>query len=119
MHIDDFLGFYVNQKVYPDFWYVFKFVFTLSHGQSAAEHGFNINRHTLVDNLKDTNLTSLRLVFDEIIHHGSIRSFVIYNFLLLSCNSAGTRYKNDLAQRRKESANIENKQKQKQLGEDL
>ena len=53
MRIDEFLGFYVNQKVYPDFWYVYKLVFTLSHGQSAVERGFNINKHTLVDNLKD------------------------------------------------------------------
>ena len=107
MFINDFLGFYLNQKVYPDFWYAFEFVFTLSHGQNAVDYVFNINRHAFADNLKDTNLTSLRSVFDKIIHHGSIRSFVIDNVLLLSCNSACIRYKNDLAQRRKESANSE------------
>ena len=47
MHIGEFLGFCMNQKVYPDFWCVYKFVFTLSHGQSAVERGFNINKHTL------------------------------------------------------------------------
>ena len=30
--VDEFLGFCANQKVNPDFWYVCKFVFTLSHG---------------------------------------------------------------------------------------
>ena len=43
--------FYVNQNVYPDFWYVCKFVLTLSHGQNAVECGVSINKHTLVDNL--------------------------------------------------------------------
>ena len=84
-------------------------MFTLSHGQSAVEHGFNI-KHTLVNNLKDATFTSLRSVYDEIISHGSIRSFPIDNSLLLSCNSAGTRYENDLEQR-KESVNSENNQK--------
>ena len=106
MRIDEFLGFDVNQKVYPDFWYVCKFVFTLNHGQSAVESGFNI-----IDNLKESTLTLLRSVYDEIIHHGSIRSFPIDNSLLLSCNSAANRYKNDLEQRRKESVNSENNQK--------
>ena len=68
------LGFYVNpEKVYPDFWYVCKFVFTLSHGQSAVERGFNINKQILVDNLGAVSLTSLRTVYDKILHHGSIR----------------------------------------------
>ena len=58
-------------------------------------------------------------MYDEIIHHGSIRSFPIHNSLLLSCNSAGTRYKNDLEQRRKKSVNNENDQKRKQLSEEL
>ena len=57
-------------------------------------------------------------MYDEIIHHGSIRSFPIHNSLL-SCNSAGTRYKNDLEQRRKKSVNNENDQKRKQLSEEL
>ena len=117
MCIDEFLGFYVNQKVYPDFWYVCKFVFILSHGQSAVEHGFNISKHTLVVNLKDVTLTSLRSVYDEIIHHGSSRSILIDN--LLSCNSAGTRYKNDMEERRKESVNKENNHKRKQFSEEL
>ena len=58
-------------------------------------------------------------MYDESIHHGSIRSFLIDNSLLLSCNSAGNRYKNDLEQRRKESVNNENNQKRKQLSEEL
>ena len=61
----------------------------------------------------------MRSVYDEIVHRGSIRSFPIDNSLLLSCNSAGIRYKNNLEQRRKESVNSENNQKRKQLSEEL
>ena len=78
--VDEFLGFYANQKVYPDFWCVCKFVFALSHGQSAVECVFNINKQTLVGNLQEVSLTTLRrTVYDEILHHGSIRSFPINN----------------------------------------
>ena len=83
--VDEFLGFYVNQTVYPGFWYVCKFLFTLSHGQSAVERGFNINKQTLVDNLQEVSVTSLCTVYNEILDHGSIRSFPVNNSLLLSC----------------------------------
>ena len=99
--VDEFLGFYVNQKVYPDFWYVCKFVFTLRHGQSAVERGLNIKKQTLVANLQEVSLTSLCTVYDEILHHGSTRSFPINNSLPLSCQSAGTKYNNDLERKKK------------------
>lgn len=91
MCINKFLGVYVNEKVYPDFWYVCKFVFTLSHGQSAVECGFNINKHTLKMppslHCVQCMMKLFIMVALKIIHHGSIRPFSIDNFLLLSCNS--------------------------------
>ena len=42
--VDDFRRFYVTTK-YSDFSHVCKFIFTLSHGQSAEECGFNINNN--------------------------------------------------------------------------
>ena len=36
-----------------DFWRVCIFIYTLCHGQSSVERGFNINKETLVDNLKE------------------------------------------------------------------
>ena len=109
----------MNQNVYPEFWYVCKFVFTLRRGQSAVERGFNIKKQTLVDNLLEVSLSSLRTVYDEIVHHGSIRSFPINNSLLLSCQSAGTKYNNDLERKKRESEDNEKSQKRKQLGEEL
>ena len=86
-------------------------MFTLSHGQSVVECGFNINKQILVDNLQDVSLTSLRTVHDEILCHGSIRSFPINSSLLLSCQSAGTKYKNDLEQKKRESEDSKKSQK--------
>ena len=74
---------------------------------------------TLVDNLQEVSLTSLRTVYDEVLHHGSIRSFPINNSLLLSCQSTGTKYKNDLERKKRESEDREKSQKRKQLGEEL
>ena len=67
----------------------------------------------------DVTLTSLRTVYDEICQHGSISSFPITNSLLLSCKSAGTRYKADLERKKKESEDSGNSLKRKQLGEEL
>ena len=36
-----------------DLWHVCIFFFTLCHGQSSVERGFNISKETLVDNLKE------------------------------------------------------------------
>ena len=36
-----------------DFWRVCIFIYTLCHGQSSVERGFNISKETLVDNLKE------------------------------------------------------------------
>ena len=75
--------------------------------------------NTLVDNLQEVSLTSLRTVYDEVLHHGSIRSFPINNSLLLSCQSTRTKYKNDLERKKRESEHREKSQKRKQLGEEL
>lgn len=36
----------MNQKVYPDTWYLRKFVFD---GQNSVERGYNINKQALVE----------------------------------------------------------------------
>ena len=38
--------------------------FLLSHGQSAVERGFNINKHLLVENLREVSTRDQRLVCD-------------------------------------------------------
>ena len=61
----------------------------------------------------------MRSVYDEILYHGGIRSFPIDNSLLLSCQTAGTKYKNELQRKKEESNKSNNDNKRKQLGEEL
>ena len=119
--LDDFLAFYVcSSNLYNDFWYVCKFIFTLCHGQSSVERGFNVNKQTLVENLEELGLTSLRMVYDEILcHGGSINDFPVSTSLLLSCQSAHMKYKNDQDCKRAESEKTEVTKKRKLLIEEL
>ena len=119
--VDDFLGFYVcSSRLYNDFWYVCKFVFSLSHGQSSVERGFNVNKQTMVENLEELGLTSLRMVYDEIMYHGGkIKDFPIPSSLLFACQSAHMKYKNDMKRKKAESEKTEVTNKRKLLIEDL
>ena len=54
--VDDFLRFCVTPK-YSDFSHVCKFIFTLSHGQSAVECGFSINNNNHNNNNKKKFIT--------------------------------------------------------------
>ena len=57
-HLDEFLALFVcSSSLYNDFWHVCKFVFSLCHGQSSVEHGFNVNKQTMVENLEELGRT--------------------------------------------------------------
>ena len=114
-----FWAFMFTSKVYTEFWLVCKFIFTLSHGQSAVERGFNINNETMVDNLKKMSLASLRSVYDEIVQHGSIRSFPIDNSLLISCIAAASKYFKDLDEKRNNDKDEAKTLKREQVSDDL
>ena len=88
------------------------------HGQSSVERGFNINKQTMVDNLQEVSLTSLRIVYDEILVHGSFKAFTITKSLLLSCQAACRKYKNELEKKKAASNESEKNNKRKHLGEE-
>ena len=55
--IDTFLAeFLARNKEFKWFWFVCKIIFTLSHGQSQTERGFNVNKEILVENLQEESL---------------------------------------------------------------
>lgn len=59
--LDDFLACYVfSSSLYKDFWYVCNFILSLCHGQSSVEHRFNVNQQTMMKNLEELGLTSLK-----------------------------------------------------------
>ena len=83
-------------------WQVCIFIFTLTHGQSCVERGFNINKDTLKYNLDGSTLEALRLAYDKLIAQGNeIKSFNESNSLILSCKLASGRYKDDLERKKK------------------
>ena len=46
--LDEFMKAYtLNENKYEKFWAVCEYIFTLSHGQSSVERGFNINKDAL------------------------------------------------------------------------
>ena len=50
--LDKFVGAFLHKnKKFNDFWAVCKIVFLFSHGQSAIECGFSVNKDLLVENL--------------------------------------------------------------------
>ena len=69
------------------------------YGQVAVERGFNINKDTQVENLRETSLVSLRLVYDEVL----VSKWDIPPAVALSCKQAYSKYKEDLAKNKKEA----------------
>ena len=57
----------LNENEYEKFGDVCKYIFTLSHGQSSVERGFNINKDSLKQNMDTSTIEALRVVFDKII----------------------------------------------------
>ena len=71
------------------------FVFTLSHGQSQVERSFSINDDLLVKNLKAESVCAQRIVYDYIKASGKVvYDLTIDNALVLSCETAHTKYTN-------------------------
>ena len=92
--LDQFLGLLVHRnKKYAAFWVLCKIVFTLSHGQSAVERGFSVNKELLVENLGQKSLISQRIVYDHMTSLSiKIHEFAISSDLLKSCRMAHQRY---------------------------
>ena len=92
--VDDFLASFIHGNTKFKFlWNVCKLVFTLSHGQSAVERGFSVNKELLVENLEKESLISQRMVYDHMTATGlKVNEFTISKDLLKSCKLAHSRY---------------------------
>ena len=65
----------------------------LSHGQSAVERGFSINKELLVDNLQEKSLVSQRMVYDHIKSYKiTIHGYELPSDLLKSYKLSNRRY---------------------------
>ena len=104
--LDPFLGLLVHRnKKYAAFWVWCKIVLTLSHGQSAVERGFSVNKELLVENLGQKSLISQCIVYDHMTSLSiKVHEFAISSDLLKSCRMAHQRYTNELESKKDESA---------------
>ena len=85
--IDSFYAAIMSESAsYKDCWEIFKFVFTLLHGQAYVERGFSINKELLVENLQEESIVCQRMVYDHVNCSGkSITEVPMTNAVLKSC----------------------------------
>lgn len=119
--LDEFFKLYTNGgKTYPEMWSVCVFVFTLSHGQSSVERGFNINKDSLKTNLDGTTLVALRTCYDQLLASGNqIKTFPITKELMVSCKLASRRYRDELERKKESTANVERERKRKIVSDEM
>ena len=66
-HTDTFLAvFLARNEDFKWFWFVYKIIFTLSHGQSQFERGFNVNKEILLKNLQEESQRSAYYILPHI-----------------------------------------------------
>ena len=103
-----------KNKKFNDFWAVCKIVFLFSHGQSAIECGFSVNKDLLVENLGEQSLTGQRLVYDYFSSlNTNIYKYMIQNNLIKSCKLPYSKYKIALEQKKDNTKASEKDKKQK------
>ena len=88
---------------YKVIWKVCSIIFVLSHGQSAVERGFSINKELSVENLQEKLLMSKRMVYDHINSNRiNIHQYELPSNLLKSCKLFNHRYNAALEETKKQ-----------------
>ena len=92
-----------GQPKYPSLVSLFKLVLSISHGNSAPENGFSINK-AMLDihgySLGESTIEALRFVKDVILKHSSILDIPITRSLLDNVKDSRKRYMADLEAQR-------------------
>ena len=92
--VDQFLGGFLNgAKEFKSLCFIFKFICTLSHGQSQIERGFNVNKDVLCVNMERKSLNARGMVYDHVTSTKmSVESFEVKKDLIQSCIGAHSKY---------------------------
>ena len=93
-----------GRKKYPQLFALVKCVLSLSHGNSAPESGFFINKSMLDvhgHSLGEDTLEALRVVKDAIVNSGSVLNILITHMLIMSVKNSYQKYQADLEAKRK------------------
>ena len=88
------------------------FVFTLSHGQTQIERGFNINSDLLVENMLPPSIIAQRRNYDHLNSLGvSPHDYQIENEIQIQCMNAHSKYKEHCKEKNKAKEVSENEEK--------
>ena len=119
--VDVFLSSFLHKiPKYKVFWKVCSIIFVLSHGQSAVERGFSINKELLVENLQEKSLVSQRMVYDHINSNKiNIHEYELPSDLLKSCKLSNPRYNAALEETKKREKIGTVARKRKLIDEDI
>ena len=105
---------------YKVIWKVCSIIFVLSHGQSAVERGFSINKELLVENLQEKSLVSQRMVYDHISTNKiNIHEYELPSDVLKSYKLSNRRYNADLEETKKQEKIGTVARKRKLIDEDI
>ena len=105
---------------YKVFWKVCSIIFVLSHGQSAVERGFSINKELLVENLQEKSLVSQRMVYDHTSSNKiNIHEYELPSDLLKSCKLSNRRYNAALEETKEQEKIGTVARKRKLIDEDI
>ena len=98
---------------------VVKIVLIISHGNARVESGFNVNKDTLIDNLKERSLVGQRIVYDYISNIG-VENLSISKSMLRDVDEAHKRYVAHLEEeRQRQTAGEKRKQEMRQLSTEI
>ena len=92
------------RKKYPQLFALVKCVLSLSHGNSAPESGFSINKSMLEvhgHSLREDTLEALRVVKDAIVNSGSVLNIPITHTLIVCVKNSYQKYQADLEANKK------------------
>ena len=119
--IDEFYAKYLHDNTaYANLWKVMQYVFTLPHGQSHVERGFNINDDIMIVNMKEKSLVAQRLIYD----HMKVKELKPYtiqidNALQRSCLSASSKCRDDLNEKNKNKKITPQQEKNNRIKEEI
>ena len=91
---------------YNELWKFCKLIFTLSHGQSAIERGFSINKNVIETNMMEKTIIAERMICDsvrkELLKEGcdNISKVNISKEMLRVCSKARVTYESYLVEKR-------------------
>ena len=98
MRLDEFYNGHIGKcPAYADIWEVCKMILTLSHGQSAVERGFSVNKEVLQDNMQEKSLVAQRVIYDSLYSAElKVHQIKICKEMQVHCKNASSRYRNYL-----------------------